>query len=64
MELDSYIDPFKRQPQEMFNTSKISFIFTVHEDISSQSFQKLFIRKSKYTRNRIFLLVKINPLQN
>ena len=42
----------------------MSFIFTGSKNVYSQNFQKLVIRKIKYTQNTIFLLVKMNALES
>ena len=64
MELYSYINPLSANLTKWSDTCKISFIFRVCEKLYLKNFQILFIRKNKYTRNTILLVVKINPLQN
>ena len=64
MELHSYINPLSAIPTKCWNTCEICFFFTVRENLYSQNFQKRVIRKNKYTWNTIFLLVKINRLEN
>ena len=64
MEIYGYINPSSANPTKWSNACKISFNFTVRENLYSQNFQKFAIWKEKCTRNTIFSLVKINPLEN
>ena len=64
MELYSYINPLGANSTKWWNTYKISFIFTVPENLYLQNFRKLVIRKNKYSQKTIFLLVKITALGN